>query len=57
MSGFVQQAVASALDETAAWAALLSQALTETGGPLTGEERAWADSVLGEHTPEAGNAA
>jgi Arc/MetJ-type ribon-helix-helix transcriptional regulator len=47
VSGFVQHAVATALDETTAWGALLSQALTETGGPLTDEERAWADSVLG----------
>lgn len=46
VSGFVQHAVATALDETRAWAMLLSQALTETGGPLTDEERAW-DSVLG----------
>lgn len=60
VSGFFQQAVTSALDETAAWATLLSQALTETGGPLTDEERAWADSVLGtrkKSPTEAGNAA
>lgn len=26
---------------------LLSEMLAETGGPMTDEERAWADSVLG----------
>jgi len=57
VSGFVQRAVATALDETTAWAVLLSQALTETGGPLTDEERAWADSVLGGHGHGAGTAA
>ena len=46
VSGFVQRAVELAVDETLAWAGLLSQALTETGGPLTDDERAWADSVL-----------
>lgn len=57
VSGFVQRAVATALDETTAWAMLLSQALTETGGPLTDEERVWADSVLGGHGQGTGTAA
>jgi Arc/MetJ-type ribon-helix-helix transcriptional regulator len=47
VSSFVQRAVDVTLDETRAWATMLSAALTETGGPLTDEERAWADSVLG----------
>jgi Arc/MetJ-type ribon-helix-helix transcriptional regulator len=46
VSGFVQRAVATALDEMAAWAAELTNALAATGGPLTDEERAWADQVL-----------
>jgi Arc/MetJ-type ribon-helix-helix transcriptional regulator len=46
LSGFVQRAVATALDEMAAWAAALTDALAATGGPLTDEERAWADQVL-----------
>jgi len=57
VSGFVQRAVATALDETTAWAMLLSRALTETGGPLSDEERAWADSVLGDQALGAGTAA
>lgn len=46
LSGFVQRAVATALDEMAAWAAALTDALAETGGSLTDEERAWADELL-----------
>ncbi|MCU1375642.1 MAG: hypothetical protein JWO68_2928 [Actinomycetia bacterium] len=37
----------SAVDCVAAWGALLAEALVKTGGPLTDEERAWADDVLG----------
>lgn len=47
VSGFVQHAVAVALDDVAGWGAALAVALTETGGPLSSEERAWADGVLG----------
>lgn len=47
VSGFVQHAVAVAIDDVAGWGALLAQALRESGGPLTDEERAWADGVLG----------
>lgn len=46
VSGFVQDAVSTVLDDVAGWGALLAQALRETGGPLTDEERAWADQVL-----------
>jgi Arc/MetJ-type ribon-helix-helix transcriptional regulator len=45
VSGFVQHAVGVALDDVAGWGALLAEALRETGGPLTDEERAWADGV------------
>ncbi|MCZ7535653.1 MAG: ribbon-helix-helix domain-containing protein [Acidimicrobiia bacterium] len=47
VSAFVQHAVAVSLDDVAGWGALLAEALRETGGPLTDEERAWADGLLG----------
>lgn len=47
VSGFVQHAVAVALDDIAGWGAMLAEALRQTGGPLSDEERAWADDVLG----------
>jgi hypothetical protein len=36
-----------ALDDVAGWGALLAEALRETGGTLSDEERAWADEILG----------
>ena len=56
VSGFVQHAVGVALDDVAGWAATLARALEESGGPLTAEERAWADDVLGA-APPSGRAA
>jgi Arc/MetJ-type ribon-helix-helix transcriptional regulator len=50
VSGFVQHAVGVALDDVAGWGAMLAQALQETGGPLTAEEKAWADEALGIRT-------
>lgn len=47
VSGFVQHAVGVALDDVAGWGAMLAEALAETGGPLTADERAWADVALG----------
>jgi Arc/MetJ-type ribon-helix-helix transcriptional regulator len=47
VSGFVQDAVRVSLDDVAGWGAMLAQALAETGGDLTAEERAWADRILG----------
>lgn len=47
VSGFVQHAVAVALDDVAGWGAVLAEALRESGGPLSDEERAWADAALG----------
>ena len=47
VSGFVQRAVSVALDDVAGWGAMLAQALTETGGAMSAEERAWADAALG----------
>jgi len=47
VSGFVQHAVGVALDDVAGWGALLAEALRETGGPLSDEERGWSDEILG----------
>lgn len=46
VSGFVQHAVAVALDDVAGWGVALAEALRETGGRLSEEERAWADEIL-----------
>ena len=43
----VQRAVDVALDDVAGWGTMLANALNETGGPMTAEERAWADTALG----------
>ncbi|MCY7300390.1 MAG: hypothetical protein LH616_14410 [Ilumatobacteraceae bacterium] len=43
VSGFVQHAVAVALDDVAGRGAMLAQALEE----MSGDEVAWADGVLG----------
>jgi Arc/MetJ-type ribon-helix-helix transcriptional regulator len=51
VSGFVQHAVGVALDDVAGWGALLADALRETGGALSGGERAWADEMLGTRKP------
>lgn len=53
VSGFVQHAVTVALDDVAGWGAMLAEALRETGGALSDEERAWADDVLGSGTRPA----
>jgi Arc/MetJ-type ribon-helix-helix transcriptional regulator len=47
VSGFVQSAVSTTLDDVAGWGAWLATALRDTGGPLTDDERAWADQILG----------
>jgi Arc/MetJ-type ribon-helix-helix transcriptional regulator len=47
VSGFVQHAVGVALDDVAGWGAMLAQALEASGGPMSPEERAWADTALG----------
>ena len=50
VSGFVQHAVTVALDDVAGWGAMLAEALRETGGTLSDDERAWADDILGTST-------
>ena len=57
VSGFVQHAVAVALDDVAGWGVMLAEALRETGGVLSDDERAWADDVLGVRTPPGRSAA
>ena len=49
VSAFVKRAVAVALFDAAGWQAMLDDALRETGGFPTGEERKWADALL--HAP------
>lgn len=57
VSGFVQHAVAVALDDVAGWGAMLAEALRDTGGPLTDDERAWADDLLGTNSRPGASAA
>ncbi len=47
VSAFTQHAIALALDDVAGWERTLDEALAATGGPLTDEERQWADAALG----------
>ena len=47
VSAFVQKAVSAQLDADALWDQTLDEILEETGGPMTDEEKAWADKVLG----------
>ena len=46
ISAFVQHAVNIALHDAAGWQEILEDSLRQTGGPLTRQERAWADAVL-----------
>lgn len=46
VSAFVAHAVAVALDDVAGWRQTLDDALAATGGPMTDEERRWADAIL-----------
>ncbi len=57
VSGFVQHAVSVALDDVAGWGAVLAEALRETGGALSDDERAWADDILGADTGPGRSAA
>jgi Arc/MetJ-type ribon-helix-helix transcriptional regulator len=47
VSGFVQHAVGVAIDDVAGWGAMLAQALEDSGGPMSADEKAWADAALG----------
>jgi len=57
VSGFVQHAESVSLDDLAGWGELLAEARRETGGPLSAEERAWADDLLGTARRRRGSAA
>jgi Arc/MetJ-type ribon-helix-helix transcriptional regulator len=46
LSGFIKHAVEVGLFDVAGWRAMLDDALQETGGPVTHEERKWADGLL-----------
>jgi Arc/MetJ-type ribon-helix-helix transcriptional regulator len=46
ISAFVKHAVGVALFDAAGWRTMLDDALHQTGGPLTNEERVWADELL-----------
>ena len=46
VSGFVKHALGIALFDAAGWKEMLRDALQETGGPLTADERKWADAHL-----------
>ncbi|HVU61558.1 MAG TPA: ribbon-helix-helix domain-containing protein [Mycobacteriales bacterium] len=47
VSAFIQHAVRVSLSDAAEWKAMLAEALEETGGPLTDEEKKWADEMIG----------
>ncbi len=49
ISAFVKHAVGVALSDAAGWKDMLDMALQQTGGPLTDEERNWADDILAPH--------
>ena len=51
VSGFVQHAIRIALFDAAGWKQMLSDALQETGGPVTADERRWADANLSPEPP------
>jgi len=54
VSAFVKHAVAVALFDAAGWNEMLQDALQQTGGPLTKNERAWADAVLSHRRQKKG---
>jgi Arc/MetJ-type ribon-helix-helix transcriptional regulator len=56
VSAFVQHAVSIALHDAAGWQEMLQDALKQTGGPLTRNERAWADALLSPRERTAPNA-
>ena len=60
VSAFVQHAVAVARSDAAGWKEMLADALRQTGGPLTRNERDSADALLsprGKRSPRKGKAA
>ncbi len=47
VSGFVQHALRISLQDVAEFDAMHEASLLATGGPMTDEERRWADDILG----------
>jgi Arc/MetJ-type ribon-helix-helix transcriptional regulator len=47
VSGFVQHAIVNSLTESAAFTDMLNDILRQTGGPMTSDEKVWADDVIG----------
>jgi hypothetical protein len=43
---FLQHAVSIALNDASGWQEMLTDLLRQTGGPLTEDERDWADAIL-----------
>ena len=57
-SAFVKHAVSVALSDVAGWKEMLGEALEQTGGSLSHNERAWADAILaGKGSPRKRKAA
>jgi Arc/MetJ-type ribon-helix-helix transcriptional regulator len=46
VSGFVTAAVALALEDRLAFEELLDEGLQKTGGPMTPQEKRWADQII-----------
>jgi len=46
VSAFVKHAVKIALSDVKGWSEMLKEGLEQTGGPLTKEEREWAEGIL-----------
>jgi Arc/MetJ-type ribon-helix-helix transcriptional regulator len=53
VSAFIKHAVGIALFDAAGWREMLRDALQQTGGPVTGRERAWADAILSPQPPKS----
>lgn len=53
LTTFVEQAVQKAIENSAAFDAMIEQSLIETGGPLTAKEKAWARKALSGSKPAA----
>jgi len=45
VSVFIQQAIKRQVENAVAYRRMLQEALEQTGGPLTDEERGWADAI------------
>jgi len=54
VSGFVQRAVQRTLLNSSEFSAMVDQGLSETGGPLTPKERAWAGKMLSPQKRQTG---